>query len=184
MSKSKKSKSGSLRDQLLAAGVVTKKQVKKAEKGSLRQELRIKKGIEVDQNKAEVEKARQAKLELDREKNAALNQKAQQKALRSQVKQLIISNSRREDGEVPYNFTDQKKVKKIYISEANKTQLNRGFLAIVSTEDGYDLVPEPVARKILERYAEAVIYLFERENEIADEDDPYKDYPIPDDLDW
>ena len=47
MSKKKKLL-GSLRDQLKDAGLVTAKQVRKAEKGALRSDLRIKKGIDVD----------------------------------------------------------------------------------------------------------------------------------------
>lgn len=183
MSKKKKPL-GSLRDQLKDAGLVTAKQVRKAEKGALRSDLRIKKGIDVDEVKQEVEAARLRKLEEDRRKNERLNELAKSKALSAQIKQLIASNSQRQDGNVAYNFTDQNKIKKIYVSEENKTQLNKGYLAIVSSDDKYDLVPEIVARKIESRSAETVLFLHDRSNEIVDEDDPYKDYPIPDDLEW
>jgi hypothetical protein len=183
MSKKKKPL-GSLRDQLKEAGLVTAKQVRKAEKGALRSDLRIKKGIDVDEAKEEVEAARLKKLEEDRQKNERLNELAKAKALSAQVKQLIASNSQRQDGDVAYNFDDQAKIKKIYISEENKTQLNKGYLAIVRVGDKYDLVPEIVARKIEARSAETVLFLHDRSNDIVDEDDPYKDYPIPDDLEW
>ena len=183
MSKKKKPL-GSLRDQLKEAGLVTAKQVRKAEKGALRSDLRIKKGIDVDEAKEEVEAARLKKLEEDRQKNERLNKLAKAKALFAQVKQLIASNSQRQDGDVAYNFDDQAKIKKIYISEENKTQLNKGYLAIVRVGDKYDLVPEIVARKIEARSAETVLFLHDRSNDIVDEDDPYKDYPIPDDLEW
>jgi len=183
MSKKKKPL-GSLRDQLKEAGLVTAKQVRKAEKGALRSDLRIKKGIDVDEAKEEVEAARLKKLEEDRQKNERLNKLAKAKALFAQVKQLIASNSQRQDGNVAYNFDDQAKIKKIYISEENKTQLNKGYLAIVRVGDKYDLVPEIVARKIEARSAETVLFLHDRSNDIVDEDDPYKDYPIPDDLEW
>lgn len=183
MSKKKKPL-GSLRDQLKEAGLVTAKQVRKAEKGALRSDLRIKKGIDVDEAKEEVEAARLKKLEEDRQKNERLNELAKAKALSAQVKQLIASNSQRQDGNVAYNFDDQAKIKKIYISEENKTQLNKGYLAIVRVGDKYDLVPEIVARKIEARSAETVLFLHDRSNDIVDEDDPYKDYPIPDDLEW
>ncbi len=183
MSKKKKSL-GSLRDQLKEAGLVTAKQVRKAEKGALRSDLRIKKGIDVNEVKEEVEAARLKKLAADRQKNETLNELAKEKALSAQVKQLIASNSQRQEGNVAYNFTDQGKIKKIYISEENKTQLNKGYLAIVSAVDNYDLVPEVVARKIEARRAGTVLFLHDRSNEVVDEDDPYKDYPIPDDLEW
>jgi uncharacterized protein YaiL (DUF2058 family) len=180
----KKKALGSLRDQLKDAGLVTAKQVKKAEKGALRNELRIKKGIEVDEIKQEVETARIKKLDADRLKNEELNQLSKEKALLAQVKQLIESNSQRQNGEITYNFTDQNKIKKIYISQENKSQLNKGYLAIVKSGELYDLVPEVVARKIEARSAESILFLHDRSAEVIDEDDPYKDYPIPDDLEW
>ncbi|MBT4162871.1 MAG: DUF2058 domain-containing protein [Gammaproteobacteria bacterium] len=180
----KKKSLGSLRDQLKEAGLVTAKQVRKAEKGALRTDLRIKKGIEVDEAKQEVDAARNKKLAEDRQRNESLNQAAKEKALLAQVKQLVASNTQRQGGEVAYNFTDQKKIKKIYISEENKTQLNKGYLAIIKVGEEYDLVPEVVARKIEARSAESVLFLYDRSNEVVDEDDPYKDYPIPDDLEW
>lgn len=183
MSKKKKPL-GTLRDQLKEAGLVTAKQVRKAERGALRAELRIKKGIDVDEVMQEVEAERSKKQEEDRLKNDQLNQQAKKKALLAQVKQLIASNSQRQDGEIAYNFTDQNKIKKIYISEENKSQLNKGYLAIVKSEQRYDLVPEVVARRIEARSAESVLFLHDRSTEAVDEDDPYKDYPIPDDLEW
>jgi uncharacterized protein YaiL (DUF2058 family) len=184
MSKKSKKSLGSLRDQLKDAGLVTAKQVKKAEKGALRSELRIKKGVEVDETKLAVDAARIKKQVEDRRKNDELHQKTKEKALLAQVKQLIASNSQRQNGDVAYNFTEQNKIKKIFISEENKTQLNKGYLAIVKSDDRYDLVPEVVARKIEERSASTVLFLHDRASEAVDEDDPYKDYPIPDDLEW
>ncbi len=183
MSKNKKT-FGSLRDQLKDAGLVTAKQAKKAERGALRTELRIKKGIDVDSVKQEVEAARTKKIEADRLRSEQSNQLTQEKAVLAQVKQLIAAHSQRQAGEVAYNFTDAKKVKKIYVSEENKSQLNQGYLAIVKFDDRYDLVPEVVARRIQARHTASVLYLHDKASEAVDEDDPYKDYPIPDDLEW
>ncbi len=183
MAKSKKP-SGSLRDQLLQAGLASSKQVKKAEKGAHRHNIRIKKGVEVDENRQAIETARLEKLERDREMNAALNQKALAKGLKAQVKQLISTNSMRVPGDVAYKFTDDRKVKTIHISNANKSELNKGYLAIVRSGEGYDLVPLTIARKIEERSPESLVYIYDRTADEMDEDDPYKDYPIPDDLEW
>ena len=54
----------------------------------------------------------------------------------------------------------------------------------MKVEDRYDLVPEVVARRIQARHADSVLYLHDRALDAIDEDDPYKDYPIPDDLEW
>lgn len=180
----KKKLTGSLRDQLKQAGLVTSKQAKKAEKGAHRQNLRIKKGVEVDENKQAVEAARLEKLERDKQKNAELNLKAQIKSIAAQVKQLVSVNSKRQAGDIAYQFSDNNKVKSIHISQANKTELNKGYLAIVRKDDGYDLVPLAVSKKIEERSPESVVYWYDRSADQMDEDDPYKDYVIPDDLEW
>lgn len=182
----KNSGGGSLQEQLKKAGLVTDKQLKKAQKNIHRQEMRVRQGVDVDETKLEAEKALAEKQTKDKETNRILFEQAQTKALHAQVRQLIAMNRQRENGEVAYNFTEQQKVKKIYISEKNKKEINRGFLAIVKYDDKFELVPEGVARKIMQRlpsdYEAFIIYLFESTE--VDEDDPYKDFPIPDDLDW
>jgi len=181
----KKNKSGgSLQAQLRKVGLVTDKQLRKAQKGIHRQEMRIKQGLEVDEDKIAAEKSREEKLVRDRDSNEERNKQAEKKAVAAQIKQLIGLNSQRETGDVSYNFSDNNKIKKIYISEDNRKQLNKGYLAIVKTAEGYDLVPEKVARKIMDRSEEVVLYLYDRDEDVPDEDDPYKDFKIPDDLEW
>jgi uncharacterized protein YaiL (DUF2058 family) len=186
---SKKSKvGGSLQEQLKQAGLVTDKQIKKAQKNMHRQEMRVRQGIEVDEVKLGAEKALAEKQARDKEENRVLFEESQAKALYAQVRQLIDMNRQREKGDVAYNFTQQQKVKKIYISEKNKKEINRGYLAIVKYDSDFELVPEGVARKIMQRlpngYDETIVYLYESSKTEVDEDDPYKDFPIPDDLDW
>lgn len=177
---------GSLQQQLKQAGLVTDKQLKKAQKNMHRQEMRVRQGVEVDEAKLAAEKAIADKQTKDKEQNRVLFEQAQRKALLAQVRQLIGMNRQREKGDVAYNFTEQNKVKKIYISEKNKKEINKGYLAIVKYDDEYELVPEGVADKIKQRLPEDhhsfIVYLFEKAE--VDEDDPYKDFPIPDDLDW
>ena len=46
------------------------------------------------------------------------------------------------------------------------------------------MLPEQVARRIMARKDDVVLYLYERDKDAVDEDDPYKDFQIPDDLEW
>ena len=182
----KKKKGGSLQQQLKQAGLVTNKQIAKAQKNMHRQEMRVRQGIEVDEVKLEAKKALADKQAKDRDENRQFYEQAELKALFAQAKQLIEVNRQRQKGDIEYNFTEKQKVKKIYITEQNKTELNKGYLAIVKYGDEYELVPEGVVQKIKQRlpedYETLVVYLYEKEE--VDEDDPYKDFPIPDDLDW
>lgn len=184
----KKKLGGSLQDQLKDAGLVTDKQIKKAKKVIHRQEMRVKQGVEIDETKLAVDQALADKQAKDRARQETLNLVAAEKALAAQIKQLIAMNKQREQGDIEYNFTEATKIKKIFVSQKNKTQLNKGYLAIVRFEDGYELVPEKVARKIQARLpneeSNHVLYLYDRQQDVIDEDDPYKDFQIPDDLEW
>ncbi len=187
MAKNKKP-GGSLQNQLKNMGLATNKQIRKAEKGIHRKEMRVKQGQAVDENKKAAEQALALKRIRDREHNKKLNQKAHARALQSQIRQLIEMNCQRQEGEAGFNFTEGKKIRKIYISESNKQQLSSGLLAIVKLAESYELVPAQVARKIIARIPDSkdqvVLFLFDNLSHENEDDDPYKDFPIPDDLDW
>ena len=185
----KKKKGGSsLGDQLRAVGLVTEKQLKKAQKGQHRKDTRIRQGIEKDDSKIEAQKIMESKSALDLEKNKLRDKELESKSVLAQIKQLIVMNKKREKGDTAYNFTLENKIKKIYISEENKKQLNLGHLAIVSSRSGdnneIELVPKRVAEKIAERNEESILYHYDKSKNVIDEDDPYKDFQIPDDLEW
>jgi hypothetical protein len=184
----KKKGGGSLQDQLKAAGLVSSKDLKKAQKQMHRKEVRVKQGVETDEVKLAAERALKDKQQADRAANEARNAANREKELNAQIMQLIERNSQRQKGDMAYNFSEQNKIKKIYVSEENKRQINKGFLAIVKQGDDYDLVPKQVAERISNRIPdrkdEVVLYLYDRSKDQVDEDDPYKDFQIPDDLEW
>lgn len=150
--------------------------------------MRVKQGLEEDEVKLDAERALKEKQTADRATSDIRNAEVRVKELNAQIKQLIERNSQRAKGDVAYNFNDGAKIKKIFISEDNKRQINRGFLAIVKTGDQYDLVPKQVAERIANRIPdrkdEVVLYLYDQAKDEVDEDDPYKDFQIPDDLEW
>ena len=91
----------------------------------------------------------------------------------------------RKGGELAYQFVDGKKIKKLYVTSKLQDQLTKGQIAIVKQGDQYELVPARIAEKIKQRDEARVLVLHEKGNsETVDEDDPYADYPIPDDLMW
>jgi uncharacterized protein YaiL (DUF2058 family) len=173
----------SLKDQLLQAGLVSKKQVQQAKKQKHQQK---KKGqtTEDDQARQRAEQARADKAERDRELNRQRQQAADEKAIIAQIKQLIDTNEIRcDDGEQAYNFTDGSKIKRLYLNDTLIDQLSRGRLAIVKQGEHYKLVPAKIAERIAQRDA-AIVLVCHTDQQQADEDDPYADYPIPDDLMW
>ena len=151
-------------DQLLKAGLVSKKQAKKAnlEKYLSRKKNKgnKKNNSSVVSDKAREEQAAQAKR--NRELNQQSTEKKRQREQRAQIKQLI-ENSRQklDDRGEPYYFTEQNTINRIFVSEDMAEQLSCGQLAIVKLGDGYEVVPAKVARQIASRDEEAVVAFHE-----------------------
>lgn len=178
---------GSLQDQLLKAGMVDEKKAKKIKKEKRKQAKQQRKSSTevVDETKQQVKQSRQEKSERDRELNRQKKEEADHKAIAAQIKQLIeVNRLSRVGAELNYNFTDDNKIKKILVDAQMLEQLSRGRLAIVRLDDRYEVVPVPVAEKIRQRRPERVIVCNEGQADVQDEDDPYADYQIPDDLMW
>jgi len=177
----------SLQEQLMGAGLVDNKKAK-----AIKQETRKKKkqkgrtGLaEEDAAKRErLEKERLEKVEKDRLLNAQRNEELKERELVAQVRQLIEVNKIITDGELGYQFTDGTKIQKIYVDQETQSALSKGRLAIVKSGESYVCVARPVAEKIAQRKQEFVILLNDATTQEIDEDDPYKDYQIPDDLMW
>ncbi len=180
--------SNSLFDQLKKSGLVDKNKAQKAKREQYKNKKQKGKKGEAQQTSEATRLAEQAqaeKVERDRQLNQQRKEEAEQKAIVAQIKQLIETNCIKErDGEVAYNFTDDNLVKRIYVNETIHKHLSSGKLAIAKLGDGYELVPVPVAEKIKQRDENCVIFCDHTEDATSDEDDPYADYKIPDDLMW
>ena len=179
--------SKSLQDQLLKAGLVGKKQANniKKEQHKKKKSKQKSKEASVDETKVSAQQAIQEKAERDRQLNLERKAEADKKALVAQIKQLIeINKIAKGEGEVGYNFTDNNKIKKIYVTEQIQSDISRGRLAIVKLNDNYELVPKAIAEKIQARDESFVLLCVENAQQEVDEDDPYADYQIPDDLMW
>jgi uncharacterized protein YaiL (DUF2058 family) len=177
----------SLQDQLLKAGLVNKKKAKMAERTKQKVAKQIRKGEDVvDEAKSGAESARLAKLAKDKQLNEKIKADAHNKALQAQIIQLIKSNEiDRKYGDVDYNFTDGTKVKRIQVDSLMQHQLSRGMLAIAKINTTYFVLPAIVADKIRERDERSIVYQADLTKlEPTEEDDPYADYQIPDDLMW
>lgn len=180
-----------LQEQLLKAGVVDEKKAKQLKKEKRKAAKQSKGQPQVDETKVAAAKALAEKAERDRELNRQRQAEAEKKAIQAQITQLISTNKLdRKGGELSYQFVDGKKIKKLYINNKLQDQLTKGQIAIVklsvgSEGDRYELVPANVAAKIKQRDESRVLVLHDKAASSAvEDDDPYADYPIPDDLMW
>lgn len=186
----------SLQEQLLKAGLADKKKAKQVRQQKHKQAKAKQKHKQVEENEAKLaaEQSAQAKKDKDRALNQQAKEQAEKKAVAAQIKQLIETNKQPKfagggkQEEVVCNFTDGTLIKRMYVSTLTQKQISQGKLAVVKLDDGYELVPMPVAEKIAERNPESVVYradnISEQDVKSSEEDDWYADYEIPDDLSW
>ncbi|MEH0664746.1 DUF2058 domain-containing protein [Vibrio scophthalmi] len=168
-----------LQEQMLKAGLVNEKKLKKAKKGSKKSR------VQAREVKAAVEEQKKAQVERDKALSKEQNEQRLSKEIRAQVKQLIQMNKLDlGDGEIKYNFTDGTLVKSLYVTELVRTQLSKGILAIVREDESYVVIPSSVANKIAQRDEGVIVDQKEADEVTIAEDDPYAEFVVPDDLMW
>lgn len=176
-----------LQEQLLKSGLVSEKQLKKAQKEKRKDEKVAVHGKQPQGAcRAVLREQAEEKARRDRELNRQRAEAAEQKALAAQIRQLVDAHRVPPgDGDHPYRFADGGKVKQLYVSESIRAQIIRGRIAIVRSDDRYELVPGDVAEKIRERNPALLVLRNVPEREPAgDKSDEYSDYEVPDDLIW
>lgn len=138
-----------------------------------------------------VEENKKAQLERDKQLSEQQKQAVLSKELKAQVKQLIEMNRITvAKGTIDFNFTDNNLIKKVAVDKLTQTQLINGRLAIArlaadnNAEAQYAIIPAAVADKIAQRDADSIVLHSALSQDVQDEDDPYADFKIPDDLMW
>jgi len=177
----------SLFDQLKKTGLVDDKTAKQAKKDKQKQakQQKGKNAKPLAESKVLVQQAQAEKVARDRDLNQQRKLAAEQVALAAQIKQLVQMN-RIEDaeGDIVFNFTDGNKVQRLHVTDQLHAQLVRGRLAVVKLGESYELVPAGVADKIKLRDPSCVLVSNVVDSNDADEDDPYAEFQVPDDLMW
>jgi uncharacterized protein YaiL (DUF2058 family) len=170
----------SLREQLLAAGLGKKKAPEHAERKAKDQHRVAKEQQRVAQTQAaQAEKAARAR---------ALQQRRQEEADRkerwTQIK-LLIEQHRlpKVESDEYFNFVSRGKVRRIAVDAPLRERIINGELTIVRCEGKHDVVTQEIGERIRAYDARAVISLQDSAAAVS-EDDPYKDYVVPDDLKW
>lgn len=179
-----------LQDQLLKAGLVNDKQVKKATLEKRKEERHnqgVKPAISEEEIRLQQQRAQAEKVERDRQLNIQRKEAAEQKALAAQIKQLVETHrcDKGED-EVAYNFIDANKVKTLRVSEKVRDQICRGILAVIKLTDHYELVPTEIAEKIRLRNPAFIMVdnALQQDLQTQKTEDSYAKYQVPDDLMW
>ncbi len=174
-----------LQEQMLKAGLVTSKKMAKVQRTAKKSRVQAREAREA------VEENKKAQLERDKQLSEQQKQVVLSKEYKAQVKQLIEMNKIViVKGNIDFNFTDNNLIKKVVVDKTTQTQLINGRLAIArlvsdgSGESEYAIIPAIVADKIAQRDANSIVLNSALNQEEQDEDDPYADFKVPDDLMW
>ena len=174
-----------LQEQMLKAGLVSSKKMAKVQRTAKKSRVQAREAREA------VEENKKAQLERDKQLSEQQKQAVLAKEFRAQVKQLIEMNRITvAKGNITFNFTDGNLIKKIEVDKQTQTQLINGRLAIARLvinakgDSDYAIIPAVVADKIAQRDADSIVLNSALSQEEQDEDDPYADFKIPDDLMW
>ncbi|WAU72235.1 MULTISPECIES: DUF2058 domain-containing protein [unclassified Acinetobacter] len=174
-----------LQAQLLKAGLVDNKKAKKLTK-QVQHEQRT--GQHDDTSlKAEIDRVNQEKLAKDQALNLEKQKVLEEKALKASIIQMIKQHKiLQTEGDVTYQFIDEGKIKKVYLSQQVYNALVTGSLVIAKDQDKYAYLPKALAEKIDQKMQGFILVNnnTEKNDQATDEEDPYAAYVIPDDLMW
>lgn len=176
-----------LQDQLKKAGLVKPKSKDQPRKKVKPPKVAKKDRAKVSEETLRAQQAMIKKAKRDRALNQQREAERKQREIDAQVLQLIEhAKVDRSKGEEDFNFTHNKKVKKIQVTDEQRRQLSRGVLAVVITPgQSFEIVPKTAANKLRERHPSAVVFLADKEEQKGEvTDDPYAGYEVPDDLTW
>jgi len=179
----------SLQEQLMNSGLVNKQKAKQAQTEKRRQaKQKKKKGAVVV---SELQKAVQEKTELQRQKDLADNHETQQqlaiRAAHGKLIQMIAQHCEKDyQGELDYHFTYQNKVKRIAVTPSIQQGLIKGSFAICVLNEEFYLINKEAAEKLRAIDESVLVALHDQTNnsDQTEEDDPYAEFAIPDDLMW
>lgn len=178
--------SSTLREQLLKAGLVTEKQVRAVEQPPQKPKPQPRKAPPpVSEQKRAADQAQAAKAARDAALNKQRREAAEAKARALEIKALIEQHKlpKKLESEDRFNFVAGKKLRFILVDAAMREGLNKGTLFIIRYDGKSEVVPADIAEKIRQRDERAVVKLNSSETPV-DENDPYKDFVVPDDLKW
>jgi hypothetical protein len=178
----------SLREQLLNAGLVSEQQVKRAEAQQRQKEYGAPRGRKKQRGPSPqqiaAQKAAAEKAAKDAELNRRRQAKLERRAKYAEIRQLVAAHHvPRVETEDFYNFQQGTEIHRVAVTPELRARLVAGELAIVRCDGRFAFVPAAIGQQVGGRVEKALLHLNQPAPPPAD-DDPYKDYVVPDDLVW
>lgn len=182
--------SNSLRDQLIKAGLADEKQLKKAkaEDAKFHRQANQQKKQGGPAPKRETtqaaEAAAAAKRARDQQRARTAHAEKERLAREAAARDLVVEQEIKRptsDKDLAFHFTQEGKVKHVYVNPDIHKQLTAGKLAVCRTRGRFRVVPTEIAEKVRPIAPYLVTFIA---TDTPAEDPSYADHPIPDDLMW
>ena len=177
----------SLQEQLLKSGLANKQTANqiRSEKRKKNKAVRKRQVNEDTTLQDELSAKKEQQVQIDIQKNQVIKQALDEKSEQGKVKQMVMQLQITDfAGELEYNYVLEGKVKRLLLNDINHNALVKGRISVCYVDGVVYILPTQAAEKIAlvdEKYL-----VLQNDNQPAevDEDDPYADFQIPDDLMW
>lgn len=181
----------SLQEQLLKAGLTTKQKARQANTDKRKKNKQKRSGKAVEASLQEkVQQDLVQKQQQKKASDAALNEQMQQqlaeKEQHHRILQILQHHQIKDvEGELEYNYSFDNKIKKLFLNDQTQQALINGRLALCGLDEVTYIVTTETAAKLAELDEKIILVQNDKTaDQQVDEDDPYADYQIPDDLMW
>ena len=167
--------------------MVNKQKAKEAKTQKRKKAKAVRKGQEKqdDTLQKDIQKQQAEKQAKDLELNQQRQQELDAKAAIAKVKQMISQLHLKDyQGEKEFNYVLDGKIKTLLVDAITHNALTKGRIGICRFEDQVSLLPAEAVSKIAEVDDKYLLLLNDNQPVEVDEDDPYADFQIPDDLMW
>lgn len=170
----------SLKSQLLKAGVATQKQARRAQHQKRQEQT------SPQQTSAELAQQKRAEqAERSRKLNEQRQAELRERERQAEIQQLITAHQvKREGGEENYQFVMNNRITKIVVPKAMLNPLARGQMGVVAWQERFYVLPADALERLAERDDSVIVAWHKEAASAPEDDDPYADFPIPDDLMW
>lgn len=120
------------------------------------------------------------------QEKTALQAERDKQQRRQRLRDFLLREQKNDRaGEIPFNFTADKRIRRLYVTPQQRDALRKGelLIAVLGKRD-FIIDPDQLAQV---RDMDPQLFIYngaEQQDSGPADDDPYKDYAVPDDLTW
>ncbi|MCK5819406.1 MAG: DUF2058 domain-containing protein [Psychromonas sp.] len=178
----------SLQNQLMKLGLINAQKAKQAQTEKRRKaKQKKKKGtVEVSDVQVSINQQKEQQQQQDLLQNKATQGDLEARSEHGKLIQMIAQHCEKDyQGEIDYHFTYESKIKLIAINDNTQKKLMNGQLSICVLNDAFYLINKEASKQLIKIDESVLVALHDKVDlSKVEEDDPYAEFSVPDDLIW